>query len=636
MKKLLTIIVVSVLLVMSFAVIANAADYVYYENDFSSADSLKDFKQIRGEWSIVDGKLMLTGVGNIGMEEQAFLLFNKDAGIMNLTDYVAEVDVLNLQTQCGIIFRCDIDKADAASSNSFYGYQAFFSFTGEKAVLCRGNLLGDWGGNLKVSDNLTAPGSNLHIKATCEGSMISVLVTDLDSGAELWNYTTENKEWGAGSFGIRACVMHDALINLNQVAFDNLKITARGKVGDHLAAGKALKDFAAKVVTDTIKVTPAIKLTVPKVEKVDASKLDLTKTEYVFYENDFSNAKTLSDFTQYRGDWSIKNGKLYYSAVTTGFEATGNFSFILYTKNHDANLLKEYTVEVDIMNSQSAAGIISHADLSKACSSTSNSFYGYLSFISNDGTKGAVGYGNDAGNWGGNLKVEPDLLSPGNNYHLKVEHKADQLIYTITEVGKSEVIWTDTEAATDWTAGSFGFRSISTKDALTNLGKVGFDNLKVTVYGDQAILLNAGYHPNAEIVGDRTAKPVATTPSTTTNDKPAAATTAAESAAATGAESTEVNPDASAETTETGVASETVETTETGAASAVVTSDAPETIATVASGADSAVETDPAAETTETPAEKGGANVGLIIGIVVAAIAVVAAVVFFVLKKKKK
>ena len=127
--------------------------------------------------------------------------------------------------------------------------------------------------------------------------------------------------------------------------------------------------------------------------------------------------------------------------------------------------------------------------------------------------------------------------------------------------------------------GTFGIRSISTKDVLTNLDTVGFDNLKVTVYGDEAVLLHAGYHPNAKIV----------------------------------------DPNAPAETTaapvETATPVETADPVETDAAPA---------------------ETNAPAETTAAPApaEEGGAPIGLIIGIV-AAVVVLAAIVAIVLKKKK-
>ena len=151
MKKVYIVLATVLALLLATAFSVGAAEYVYYENDFSDSAALADFTQYRGEWSIVDGQLMLTGLGEIGMDEQAFLLFTKDESVMNLTDYILEVDMMNIQTQGGPLFRCDITKADGSVNNSFYGYQAFLSFTGTKGALGRSNLLGDWAGNLKVS-----------------------------------------------------------------------------------------------------------------------------------------------------------------------------------------------------------------------------------------------------------------------------------------------------------------------------------------------------------------------------------------------------------------------------------------------------------------------------------------------------
>lgn len=589
MKKLIAIVITCMLLVLGMAMTVGAAEYVYYENDFSDPATLSDFTQYRGEWGIVDGKLMLTGIGDLGMEQFCHVLFTKDEGIMNLTDYIAEVDLINIQSSAGILVRCDTTKASGDSSNSFYGYVGFVSNNGTKAAFGRSDGIGGYAGNMTVSGSVTNPGENLHLKVTVEGKNITYVMTNLDTGAELHTYTVENGEWAAGSFGFRAAIMQSGFLNVNVVGFDNLKITATGAVGDWLASGKALKDYQSGVVSEVIvpKITEAIEVTVPEVVKVEASKLDTTKTEYVFYENDFSDPATISDFTQYRGDWVIRDGRLYYDAQTEGFDATSNFSFILYSGNHDANLLRNYTVEVDLHNSQTASGIITHADLSQADSDTANSFYGYVSFISNDGTKGAIGYCDWEGKWGGNLMVGESLLNPGADYHIKVEHADGMFTYTITALGSDEVIWTDTQAAVDWSNGSFGFRMRVALDNLVSLGNTSYDNLKVTVYGEEAVLLNAGYHPNAEIVGGINVPAVTGDPAVTT--------------AVSGENTPAVTTDAPAQTTATTPAG----------------TDAP---ATTADSATTQVE--------------GGTNIGLIVGIVIAVV-LIAAIVAVVLKKKK-
>ena len=619
MKK----IVVSALcvLVFSMAMIAaaGAAEYLYYENDFSDLSTLEDFTQCRGEWGIVDGQLMLTGLGELQLgEEHGIILYTKDPAVMNLTDYIVDVDMLNVQTQAGVLFRCDITQDIGSTNNAFYGYYAFTSNNGEKAALGRGDLAGGWAGNLKVSDSIFYPGANLHLNVVVEGTSITYTVTDKDSGAELWQHTEINDEWALGSFGFRACVMNSGLTNLNMVGFDNLKITATGEVGDHLAAGKSLADYKPNVTSAAVEplLTPAIEVTVPDVVEVSASDLDMTKTEYVFYENDFSDPSTIADFTQYRGKWVIQDGRLYYSELTPGFEASANFSFILYTANHDANLLTDYTIEADIYNSQSALGLISRADLAQACSDSGNAFYGYLSFISNNGQLGAVGYCNEVGAWGGNIKVSESLLTPGKNYHLKAVHSAETLVFTITDLETGAVVWEDTETVTFWQNGSFGFRSISTRDSLTNLNTVGIDNLKVTVYGDQAVLLNAGYHPNAKIAGG-----------TSVTTEPVTSGTPDVSTAPDNTSGTDtVTTPAGADTTDASVPedSKQIESSEKPNASSEDTATTPAT-------------TPSSTKDGNAPAEEdASSNTGLIIGIVAAVVVIAAVVVAIVVKKKKK
>lgn len=611
MKKIRCFVLCAALLVCALALSAFAADYVYYENDFSDVTTLSDFTQYRGKWEIVDGQLTLTGLGDLQMNDQAFLLFTKDAGVANLTDYTLEVDMMNIQSQAGPLFRCDPAKVSGETNNSFYGYQAFISFTGERGALGRGNLLGDYAGNIKVSDVILSPGMNIHLRVDAVGKSITYVISDLDTENELWNYTTENDEWAMGSFGFRACVMHDGLTNLAMLGFDNLKIMAHGEVGDHLAAGKKLADYKPKVESAAIlpEVTPAIEVKVPAVAEVKASELDLSVKDYVFYENDFSNAKTLSDFTQYRGKWEIKNGALYYTTLTEGFKEATNFSFILYSANHDANLLTDYTVDVDLINSQTAAGVITHANLAEADSDGVNAFYGYLSFISNDGQKGAVGYGNAEGGWGGNLNVGEATVAVGGTYHMRVEHKEGMLTYTLTNAG-GDVLYSFSTTTSDWPCGAFGFRARAMTDTLSNLGTMAFDNLKVTVHGTQAALLAAGYHPNAKIIGD---VPGASTDAAATEPADATADMTADT---TGAVTGDASSDA-AGTSAPAAESKTPNGT---------TAPAGQTDASTASSATSA----PA------PTDADGVNVGALIGIIAAVLVVIAVIAFIVAKKKKK
>jgi len=622
MKKIFAIVLSAMLLALCFAVYAGAAEYVYYENDFSDPATLSDFTIYRGEWDCVDGKLMVVGLGELTLEQQAWMLYSKDEGIMNLTDYILEVDMNSIQTQAGPLVRCDIDNCIPKSDNGFCGYLTFVSFSGTKGAIAYGKLDGQWGNNLLVSEDVLTRSSNIHMKSTLQGTTITCEISDLETGTPLWTGTVENDLYAYGTFGFRVCLMKDGVPNINLLAFDNLKVTAIGEVGDHLAAGKALKDYKPTVKSTAVKpdITPAIEVNVPEVVEVDASKLDASKTEYVYYENDFSDPATISDFTQYRGNWVIKDGVLQYESVKEGFNVTNNMAFLAYSANHNANLLENYTMELDVLNSQSNAGLLTHADLSKISSNSNDSFYGYLGMISNNGTFFATAWGNDSGGYGGNLELSDTLVTHGNNYHLVSSFMDGIFTFSAYDLGSDVPLWTYEGAATRWSAGTFGLRVNSAFDLLVNVGTVSFDNMKVTVYGEQAILLNAGYEPNAKIVGElKVDAPVVTddvnaTVAPETTDAPDASSVAPET---TDAPDVTVAP----ETTDASVAPEI--TVGTDAPVAPETTDAPEVDEPV-------VTTAP----TTAPEEDGGAPVGIIIGIV-AAVVVIAAIVAVVLKKKK-
>ena len=66
MKKLLAIFAVTAMLALCMALAVGAADFVYYENDFSDPATISDFTQYRGEWAIDGGALKLIGTGKGG------------------------------------------------------------------------------------------------------------------------------------------------------------------------------------------------------------------------------------------------------------------------------------------------------------------------------------------------------------------------------------------------------------------------------------------------------------------------------------------------------------------------------------------------------------------------------------------
>lgn len=535
MKKLFAILLSALLLTFGMAIFANATEYVYYENDFSDAATISDFTQYRGEWAIENGVLKLAGAGKVGIEDQVFMLYTADDAIMNLTDYILEVDITP-NALAGVLARCDTTLAYAESATGYCGYQATLNYatttsngsTTESFSIGSSNTAGGWVGALGAASIPSSRNYLHHFKMTVEGPSLTVVVTD-EYGQELWNYTAVNDEWAMGTFGLTAigADMSAAMVNIGMLQFDNLKVTAIGDVGTHLANGGALADYKPTVASNPV-----------KVEKVNEDDIDFTKTEYVLYENDFSDAETINDFIQARGTWVIKDGKLMLEATEEGKV----FSFLAYTadKTGYVGLASDYTVEVDLYGVQAAAGVLSYVDTGLFSGDTDNTFYGYLSFASNDASKAAIGASDASGTYA-NIKVSGSLLIPGNNYHIVVTHLDGKVSFSFTDIDSGELVYEHTINADKWSTGSFGFRMrannggnvnalINPADGSENPAPAYFDNLKVTVTGNEAALINAGFSPNAEIVYNAVEEKPAVTdeiPAETTADVTAPADTTA-------------------------------------------------------------------------------------------------------------
>lgn len=169
MKKTTLLLSMLALMLALLAISASAAETVIYENDFSDAATLSDFKQYRAEWEIKDGGLYLTdrldadAPNNSPATTFAHILYQSK---QKLTDYIVEVDYMNVQTSGGIIFRADQDAASDASSNAFYGYLAFVANDAAKGALGCGDQNRRLGGNTTSArpQATHSVGSNVHIK----------------------------------------------------------------------------------------------------------------------------------------------------------------------------------------------------------------------------------------------------------------------------------------------------------------------------------------------------------------------------------------------------------------------------------------------------------------------------------------
>lgn len=195
---------------------------VVYTNTFDNAAALQDFTQYNGTWSVRDGKLYADSVVKIGYMH---ILYSGDRSLTNLTDYVVSFDMYNTQSAAGGIIRSDLARADS-TANGFYGYIAFVSTDADKAALGYAAPDGSYGGNIKVSPTLTVPGANVHFEIAVRGELLQCVVTDADSGKELWRHVQKNVVWSSGTFGLRVLAKNmDGRNNLKNTAFDNLKVS---------------------------------------------------------------------------------------------------------------------------------------------------------------------------------------------------------------------------------------------------------------------------------------------------------------------------------------------------------------------------------------------------------------------------
>ncbi|MBQ8836522.1 MAG: copper amine oxidase N-terminal domain-containing protein [Clostridia bacterium] len=477
MKKLLLCIILTVAM---FAISVGAEETVIYENDFSNPSTLSDFKQYRAQWEIKDGGLYLTENLDPGLNvASAFshIIYQSDEV---LTDYVAEVDYMNIQTSGGIVFRSQQSSVDSQDSG-FYGYLAFVANDAAKGAFGCSTNTGTYKGNINVgkSGNCNI-GSNVHIKVIVKGNDVKIEMTNIDNGKTVYEYTYKigtseyDQVWNNGTVGLRmrAAYTSSNAYSAGNAYFDNFKITTADDT-----ATTTTPPTTTTPSTDTGSTTTT---TTPNAtvtgETIDTSNL------VTVYENSFDNAASIADFTQYRGTWEVYQGKLYLTS------AVGGQSHIVYGGDMDLVTLTDYVVDVDMYNIQTQGGVIIRSDYANVSGDTDSSIMGYLAFVSNNGNMGALGAGKADGTWlEGNIKVSPVIMSPGMNIHMQVAVKGTLLQLTITDIDTGKQLWTWCGSTSLWSSGSFGFRlrGTTTSAGLSNINNTCFDNLVVSVYGEE-------------------------------------------------------------------------------------------------------------------------------------------------------
>ena len=463
-KVLFALCTFSVAMLLTFGIFA--AETVIYANDFSDAATIADFKQYRSAWEIRDGALYMTSVKTADDAEKddhfSHIVYQSQSV---LTDYILEVDMHGASTWAGPIF--NVQQSNVNNNNAgFFGYSLTMSKEASFCALGCADAYGDWRGNIhlgKESDDVYA-GASLHFAIIVKDGKVGLAVYNNDTGKTVYTHTygigshDNDAVFVEGTVGFRALSELGEAVNADTLHFDNLVITT--------ATETTVQEFVDEINQPT---------------PIDTSGI------IPIYENTFDDPVDIALFKQLYGTWEVIGGKLWLTDV----ENVSNALFI-YNGRKELKELTDYVVDVDMYNVQTQAGLIIRSDVSRIVGNMSgDDFYGYLGYVSYDGTKGALGRGDTGGDWGGMFSASDSIFLPGADIHLQIAVKGNVISYYVTDIESGKALYSTTVRNSQWEAGSFGLR-MNTKirdDGLDNVSRTAFDNLTVSTFASELKLI---------------------------------------------------------------------------------------------------------------------------------------------------
>lgn len=259
MKRLFVITLLLSILIYSAITPCNAATTSYgidtskktqiYENTFDTVDSLSDFTQYNGKFTVTDGRAKLSSYSKA---TNAYMLYHGSINDLNSSSsYVVELDLYNVQTAAGLVAFCEREKA-TEQIHGYSGYNVFTSSTGQKLAVRSSGEDGKSTSSLKVCSWRINPGDDLHIEAAVSGEIVQVRFFDLNSGRELWTYSTVNTEHRGVAFGIMAYTrIYDGKLDCRKSSFDNLRVSLLNEK----AGASPLNNIKGKFITDNDRIT---------------------------------------------------------------------------------------------------------------------------------------------------------------------------------------------------------------------------------------------------------------------------------------------------------------------------------------------------------------------------------------------
>ena len=206
-----------------------------------------------------------------------------------------------------------------------------------------------------------------------------------------------------------------------------------------------------------------------------------TTNKTLIYENNFDTADALADFVQYNGKFTVKDGR----AVLDSYSKATN-AFILYAGNApELRNLKEYVIEVDLYNVQTAAGLVAFCELSEA-SNAGHGYAGYNVFVNSTGQKPAIRTASEDGKSNPFLKVCPWRINPGDDIHIEAAVCGDIVQVRFSYLSDGREFWTFSLNDTAWRGSSFGLMAYTKiYDDVLDCRKSSFDNLRISVLQDK-------------------------------------------------------------------------------------------------------------------------------------------------------
>lgn len=446
------------LMIAALVVTAFSAETVIYQNDFSDASTLSDFKEYRSEWEIRDGALYMTdtAIGTAASEHFSHLVYQ---GTNDLSNYIIDVDMKNVQASAGVLFNVQRDSV-GSGTNAFYGYTCNISKAADIIAFGSANSSGGWKGNIyaPLATGDVNPGINVHFTVIVKNGYIGINAYNIDTKQTLCSYSyqkgtsSNDQNWGAGTFGFRVLKnVGSSRVNANNMQIDNLVVTTANETSVSDVVNRTQHSIVEKKI-NTDHLIPV-------------------------YTNTFDSSASISDFEQYYGVWEVKDGRLYLKSQTSGAKR----ALLMFNGDDAVTSLTDYVVDVDLYTSEPYGGIIARADTDKISGTgNGNDFFGYMGFIDVTAEKAAVATSTADGSGIGLFTRSKNVTSLYTNLHLQIAVKGSVATYNVYDLDRNRIMWSSTNANPDLADGSFGLCMYSPSGRSTAY----FDNLVLSVYDE--------------------------------------------------------------------------------------------------------------------------------------------------------